>query len=179
MMRTQIIDLNVLQAVMICFEKTLAMLPARPATLSLLLMLPTQNSLTLPWVIQGALPPFSASHASKKNQKSFVRSGRAQSRILAFLVSVQSCPSPGPFGSHLSWCALALPWNNYCKYSFILLFCKLDSCHVKLEKLVQIYLSIYLSRRGKKFIWFWSPRLRLFPRARHILSFSYATFSFF
>ena len=50
MMRTQIIDLNVLQAVMICFEKTLAMLPARPATLSLLLMLPTQNSLTLPEV---------------------------------------------------------------------------------------------------------------------------------
>ena len=40
-------DLNVLQAVMICFEKTLAMLPARPATLSLLLMLATQNSLTL------------------------------------------------------------------------------------------------------------------------------------
>ena len=32
-------NLNVLQAVMICLEKTLAMLPARPATLSLLLML--------------------------------------------------------------------------------------------------------------------------------------------
>ena len=63
---------------------------------------------------------------------------------LHFLVSVQSCPSPGPFGSHLSWCALALPWNNYCKYSFILLFCKLDSCHVKLEKLVQIYLYLYI-----------------------------------
>ena len=38
-------DLNVLQAVMICFEATLAMLPARPATLSLLLMLATQSSL--------------------------------------------------------------------------------------------------------------------------------------
>ena len=44
MMMTQIIDLNVLQAVMICFEATLAMLPARPATLSLLLMLTTQKS---------------------------------------------------------------------------------------------------------------------------------------
>ena len=37
-------NLNVLQAVMICFEATLAMLPARPATLSLLLMLTTQKS---------------------------------------------------------------------------------------------------------------------------------------
>ena len=32
-------DLNVLQAVMMCLENTLAMLPARPLTLSLLLML--------------------------------------------------------------------------------------------------------------------------------------------
>ena len=37
-------NLNVLQAVMICFEATLAMLPATPATLSLLLMLTTQKS---------------------------------------------------------------------------------------------------------------------------------------
>ena len=44
---TRISDLKVLHAVMICFEKTLAMLPARPATLSLLLMLKTQNSLAL------------------------------------------------------------------------------------------------------------------------------------
>ena len=40
---TRISDLNVLHAVMICFEKTLAMLPARPATLSLLLMLKIQK----------------------------------------------------------------------------------------------------------------------------------------
>ena len=80
-----------------------------------------------------------------KIQKSFIRSGLAQSRIPAFiLVTVQSCPPPGRFGSHLSWCALALPWNNYCKYSFILLFLKLYCCHVKLEKLVQIYLYLYI-----------------------------------
>ena len=58
-------DLNVLQAVMMCLENTLAMLPARPLTLSLLLMLMSKGitRVVLSSLSQNILAPPVASFA--------------------------------------------------------------------------------------------------------------------